>query len=853
MRTFHYAHDGNDRAISFEDLPLSVGTGPHAKLQIHRSGSPIIAGHLNRSAEGGLLFEPSGAVDITYGRCKKQLPPPREPGAEADGPPPPVPEPTWDHSELISRTELRDGDYLLIGNEGRIDISFDDGIPRLTSDRGRRTVVQNVERARKRPKRRGGLGCFGSILLLLFLALLAGAAVAGWLFMTSKRVSIATNPAIEDLKIEGGWMPEIDLGEQRLMRKGTYRATGTLEGHHPLDELFAVGDDPNQTISFSMRPLPGIVHVTTEPPTSSPVTIGSNQVGNTELRDHELEIGTYPISVAPERYLPETTSLDVEGYGKEQTVRFQLTPRWSDITITSPNGASVQVDNKIVGTSPLTFELFEGPHQITLRKELHEPFQTNIVVQPNTPINLPPINMVPSPAHVRVTSTPEGAKVTLQRMGGFGHQPEYKGETPTEFEVAPFVEYQITVVKLGYGTKTESIKLGPTQRDTVVVNMSEQRGLVKVIAEPASAQLYINGKLKGYANRPVYLPAVPQNLEVRLAGYESYSQTVTPTPGFEQVVTARLRRIGGGIPGGRPGGLGPSTSSGGGNGGASGGVNPAAVNRGAKYRSEGDYEFIRIQPGPFKMGAPRSEQGRRSNEAYRNVTLSRPFYMGKTEVSIAQFKAFNPGYRTVSWSGASLAGDLKPVVSVTWAQAAAYCNWLSEKDGLPKAYEKLGVEYRPVNPMNTGYRLPSEAEWEYCARFVSPGNITRKFPWGDAMPPKPNSCNIAGTEASNIISSFLPSHSDGAATTADCGSFRANPLGLFDMGGNVSEWCNDGYKVYVGSNAETDPLGPAYGPLHTFKGPSWRDASMSNLRFAYRGYEQKAQPYIGFRVARYAQ
>jgi|GEM_PF-59034 len=868
MRRFTYTFDDNPNEIDPEDLPLSIGTGPHAKLKIHRSGDPVIVGHLTRSAEGELNFEPSGTVDVTYARCKKSLPPPPDPDADPDAPPPPVPEPTWDLRELLTPTALRDGDYLVIGDQSRIDVAFDDdGIPQLRSGRGRKTVAANVQKVRKTPRRRGGLGCFGSALLLLFLLALAAAALAGWLFMTSKRVGVAANPPIEDLKVTGGWLPEINIGERRLMRKGNYRATGTLAGHHPLDTMFEVGDDPEQQINFEMKPLPGILHIQTEPATKSPVTIsmieagedspsqaefGTNVVGNTELRDLELEIAHYQVSVDPERYLPEETSVKIEGYGKEQSISFPLTPRWSDITVTDPPGATVIADGKVLGGTPITFELFEGPHEIILRKELYIPVKTSIVVTANTPFTLPPVRMTPMPAKVRVASTPSGAKVTLTKVDARG-EPQYKGETPTEFEVDPFVTHRISVVQLGYGTQTREFRLGPTEEEVIVVNMAAQTGIVRIEAEPASAQFYVNGTLKGYVGsvgRPVYLSAVPQEIEIKLAGYESYKRTITPTPGFEQVVKVKLRRLGGGIPGGNPS-VGAAPGTGGTPG--TGAANPAAANRGNAYRSEGDYMFRKVQAGPFRMGSARSEQGRRPNESQREVILSRPFYMGTTEVTVAQFKAFKSSYSPGSYSGASLAGDLRPAVNVTWADAAGYCNWLSEKDGLPKAYNKLGIEYTAVEPMNTGYRLPSEAEWEFCARYSAPGQAPLRFPWGNAMPPKPNSANFAGTESSAIIADFLPSHSDGYQATGDVGSYRANPLGLHDMGGNVSEWCNDGYKIYIGSKALTNPLGPNHGPLRTWRGSSWRDASVTALRYAYRGYDQKAQPYIGFRVARYVQ
>jgi formylglycine-generating enzyme required for sulfatase activity len=257
----------------------------------------------------------------------------------------------------------------------------------------------------------------------------------------------------------------------------------------------------------------------------------------------------------------------------------------------------------------------------------------------------------------------------------------------------------------------------------------------------------------------------------------------------------------------------------------------------------------------FEMGASRREAGRRANENLRQVQLTRAFYLGDKEVSNAQFRQFQPAHRSGAALGAVLDGDDQPVVNVSWEDAARYCNWLSKQQGLPEAYEEKGGKLQLKRPVNTGYRLPSEAEWAYVARFKD-ASSARKYGWQGAFPPQQPVGNFADAQIADSLADVTPGgYDDGFRVSAPVGRFAQQPNGFYDLGGNVAEWTGDYYAVYPGvlGKISKDPLGPDSGRHRVIKGASWRHGDISALRLSYRDYGRKPRDDLGFRIARYAQ
>ncbi len=644
-------------------------------------------------------------------------------------------------------------------------------------------------------------------------------AAAAFLLLTSTAVLIATDPAGARIDIRGA--PDVRLGGRFLLRPGRYTVTAVADGYAPGALDIEVRGDASEDYRLRLARLPGRVQVLIRPAVAAEVSVDGRPAGRAPLAELEIPAGIHRIAVLAPRYQNWEGTLKVEGGGARQALEVPLSPGWADVTVTSvPAGATVLADGVSVGTTPAKLELMPGNRTLTLEKDGFKTLTRQVTAVANQPQSLDSLVLVPADGLVRVITEPPGAAVTA---GG-----RYRGVTPLETELTPGRMHEVALVKPGYEPATGRVDLTATRGATLRVTLTPRLGIVRVVSEPADAELLVDGKPVGVAPQELTLPAVSHRLEVRKAGFSAFATEVTPEPGLPRVLEVKL--------------LTPEQAA----------VVPAA----RAVASAGGMELRLVQPGSFRTGAPRREQGRRANETERDVRLTRPFYIGVREVTNAQFRAFRPQHTSGAEKYQVLAGSDHPVVMLSWDDAAAFCNWLSDQEGLPRAY---ATEAKPGGPRlvlalpaTTGFRLPTEAEWEWAARY-SGGGGARRYPWGDGFPPPAGAGNFADQSARGFVSGLLAGYDDGFPVTAPVGSFAASPLGLFDLGGNAAEWVHDRYTVAAPGAAEAvDPTGPADGQYHVIRGSSWRHGGISELRLAYRDFGDIGRLDVGFRVARYA-
>ncbi|MFA4907980.1 MAG: SUMF1/EgtB/PvdO family nonheme iron enzyme [archaeon] len=282
---------------------------------------------------------------------------------------------------------------------------------------------------------------------------------------------------------------------------------------------------------------------------------------------------------------------------------------------------------------------------------------------------------------------------------------------------------------------------------------------------------------------------------------------------------------------------------------------PSAQKPQTQKQTDGNMVFVK--GGTFQMG---SNDGQDDEKSVHTVTVS-DFWMGKYEVTVTEFEKFvsETGYQTDAekgdgsycWTGSAwekkagvnwrcdAQGNVRrsselnhPVIHVSWNDAKAYCDWLSRKTGKT-------------------YRLPTEAEWEYAARS---GGKNYKYSWGNFGPEGKRGGNVADESAKRVwnCSWAWEGYDDGFAFTAPVGSFEPNELGLYDMTGNVWEWCADWYDAkYYQKSPQTDPQGPSSGMDRVLRGGSWNGEPIS-VRWPNRDGNQpdNRSDSSGFRVLR---
>lgn len=658
----------------------------------------------------------------------------------------------------------------------------------------------------------------------------AAAVLAAVAVLIGRLGSVAVEVHPDDARVRTPGSPSLHLGERLLVLPGRRVVRAERDGYLPAEAALVVQPAGTGRLRLVLEKLPGLLRIDTGGVMAS-VSIDGVAAG---LAPGTLSVpaGVRTLSLRAPRYVDYSATLEIQGAGGRQELRVQLQPAWGTLAVTAvPQGAHVSVDGVDSGAAPVSVPAPSGVRRIRIVANGWKTWESSVVLRGGQRLAVGPVTLGQPDAHLTVRSVPEGADVTIAGT--------HRGRTPLTVELPSGIAYPVVVSSPGYASWTQELFASAGRSLSAEARLTPQLGHVTVTGEPADAELLVDGSAHGQTPQSLTLPAVEHRIEVRKSGFVPFVGIVTPVPGLERAVQFHLT---------------PSDRG------------RALLESAPLVRSSTGYVLRLVPPGSFQMGSERREQGRRPNEGLRTVTLQRPFYVGVLAVTNAEFRRFQPTHASGYIDRQSVDLDNQPVTQVSWEDAAEFCNWLSQQDGLPPAYERsagssgengasgsgnTGGTLVLVRPVTRGYRLPTEAEWEYAARYGGSGELHR-FVWGDSPPVPAQVGNLAGSETGSSLPATLPGYRDDYPVVAPVGKFRPTALGLHDLAGNVSQWVNDYYESFVDPAPATDPLGPAQGTLHVVRGANWKTASVSELRLAWRDTANGPAQTLGFRIARYA-
>ncbi|MEH6403640.1 MAG: SUMF1/EgtB/PvdO family nonheme iron enzyme [Sneathiella sp.] len=638
---------------------------------------------------------------------------------------------------------------------------------------------------------------------LLFCALFAGSFA---LFLKGTAIRVLPNEISDTAKIEveEGFAAYIGGSIFSLSRQAEFSVSA--DGFETA-EIRLTEEVEGRALNVSLKELPATLHVSTAKGMSDvqwrlndkPIDIG---------RDLNVSVpaGKYSISALQTYHEPLTLEFDL---ARGQTVKkiIELTPVAGTLSLkVVPAQAKISINGGAPMTGPIDKSLAGGEYDVAVTLEGYTPvLETVKITNQKTAVTRSyKLNLLQSYALVSVV--PEGGRLSLN-----GKPVKARVKLPVSATKPYFLRYE----KPGYAAQERKISVQPGKIKAVSFSLKIEIGEVNVASTPSGA-VFVNGQPMGNTPIKMRLPAIVHKLEIKRNGFRSALRTINPSVKSPLNLRISLK------------------------------TEKAARQGEAKksYKNSAGLTMRLFRPNKVTLGAPRHEKGQRANEFIRNVQLTQHFYVSEKEVSQSQFSAFKSGSKGKS--------KTLPVSGVSWAEAAAFCNWLSKKEGLTPFYKFVRGSYKGFNKQSNGYRLPSEAEWEWLARKAGRRTQTR-FIWGDQTVIPAGAGNIADEAANGTTRFYVPNYVDGFATVAPVGSFVKDKAGLFDLFGNLSEWTHDFYSLIPPAKGAslTDPLGDQSGDKHVIKGASWSSGSLTEIRPAYRGAGNAGTKYVGFRVARY--
>jgi formylglycine-generating enzyme required for sulfatase activity len=616
-----------------------------------------------------------------------------------------------------------------------------------------------------------------------------------------------------------------DLGAlASSMSGGAGNANGQyFQPFQPFDGGLDYGENIQNTVVDDT----GFLLVTSEP-SGATVMLNGKEVGKTPFQK-EVMVGRYRIvleGVALHHAHQEEITLTTAGAKKRVTLR----PAFGRLVVeTTPPGARVSIDGADAGAGPYTDpRRRSGRYEIRAAADLYLSARQTVEVTDGQETRVS-LRLEPNFGALRVESTPPGGEILLDGA-------ETGQVTPYTFERKQVGTYAISVRRTGYGERggKASVRVGATE--TLALTLEAKLGLLSVTSldgegAPCEGALTVDGVAKGTTPTKVQLTEGRHEVTVKCGASEG-RETVQIGHNEKGRVEVRM-----------PARARPRPSE----------DQPAAGGF-SETSAPGDAPagYVAIPAGEFLMGSPSGEEGRDSDEKQHRVRITRGFYLKATEVTQGEWEAVmgsNP-------SSFKSCGKTCPVENVSWNDAVTYLNKLSDRERLPRCYDASGTF---VGLSCKGYRLPTEAEWEYAARAGTTGAVYAGT-WdivgknnAPALGPIAWYGGNSGVSYGGAVDcGDWPEKQEASSKcgTHPVGQKRPNAWGLYDMLGNVWEWTNDWYGDYPGGTV-TDPVGEASGVFRVYRGGSWVDLARYARAADRAGYTPDRRGYyLGFRPLR---
>ena len=660
---------------------------------------------------------------------------------------------------------------------------------------------------------------FTPAVLKIALPLLAGLIILLYL-LSAKSLYLRVNADSFNADVDG-WFT-FPVADHFLLLAGEHEIQISAPGYSTHRSRIEITSESTQYADVTLEPLPG--HLTVDVNTDALISIDGQVIGKSGEIIPSLAAGQHLLEISAERYQPLQQTITIEGRDRHQQLSLTLQPDWAELTIDSiPQGATVIIDDQVIGTTPLMSEVLSGRHILQLRLGGYKSWQQIVRVNAGQHQALPLATLQTAGTVVTINSQPSGASITIDN--------QYIGKTPLQTDLSPEQSHALSLLKEGYKPLLKTITLGSeadspsnsSQPHALNYTLQPTLGSVQISTTPADALLYIDDQLFGRATRTLTLPTRPHRLRISKPGFADHIETLTPKESLTQTLSITLLTE----------------------------EQQHWKNLPTQLSTVANQTLLLFKPKQtFTMGASRREQGRRANEAQNRVTLNRAFYLAEQLVSNAEFRQFDRFHSSGHVKGNSLNGDDYPAVNISWEKAALYCNWLSAQENLPAVYQVKDERVIGVSAEASGYRLPTETEWAWAARLK--GDEILKYGWGNQLPPPPGFANLGDRTAAPLLGNILPNYSDGFAVTSPAKKFAPNHRNLYDITGNAAEWVNDFYGIASGLSQQitTNPHGPESGDFHVIRGSSWAHGGITELRLAFRDYGVDGRNDVGFRIAR---